>query len=94
MNALETVKYYWRRCIHFVRKKPMLKSIVFTFTTPICACSKNNTGWGWGSSFYITCKTCNVTLSMPTENMKAAIVFEKPYPDGHADKDNILRIIK
>jgi len=73
----------------------MLKSICFTFSSPICKCRKNNIVWGWGEEdFYIRCETCETRWEMPSRNTRALVIFEKPYPDGDSDKNNILRIIK
>ena len=96
MNALITkIKEKWYWCVRKIRNKPMLESIEFTFSMPICHCPKKNISWGLDyESFFIICETCNTKLLMDYSKLQAKIIFIKPYPEGDINKESNIRVIK
>ena len=68
--------------------------IIIHLEKPICDCKKNNVGWGFGNGINISvhCNTCGARV-VTGSNQRAFIQFKTPYPEGMADKDNVINLV-
>ncbi len=80
--------------IYRILKKHMLNPLTINIDSPICKCKKQNVKPGFGSDYiFFVCRTCQTRLVVPVKNLSAYIIFNKPYPDGLINSDNILKLI-
>ncbi len=80
----------------------MFKKIIIHLTEPICKCEEQNLSWSVpNSNLEVKCKTCDITLTIPSKQFIAGFEFEKSYPgkqklvkkDGskeHNDSTNVI----
>ena len=73
----------------------MLDPININLSVPICNCKKENITWGAEyNTLIIQCRTCKTIIKFTNSSLTAIISFKKPYPEGYADKNNIIELIK
>jgi hypothetical protein len=75
----------------------MLKDLSITFSEPICLCKAQAVKWNIEPDkddfeLHIWCTVCGVEVIIPSAQLRASIVFERPYESILEENAEVIRI--